>query len=503
MPQFRKPLLLGPSRPSWNLTGRWQLGPSGASIRLRHWPRLANSVWSTSEYKGAEELVGRVEKDGMDWVVKVRFGSTTLLQGTVTAKNAGLKIEWENGTTWVKIASEPQLPRRSLSGALSIWKCLSALTRTQKLKWLIIMFLVAVCLTMLLDVTLYHMSTVIEVISTFFSNFVLPLAAFLMWTFCGLLFLTGVTACLMALGILTCDCFGGGTCLYGLIAAASAFALACAIPAAVLLSYLEWTNSKNACMIGCIVFFLPVVGMLAGAFSMHFYSIKNCCAQMTARNPIRGLEFITQLSSEDPDFKLVEDSFKQNCARFSQMYPFNLEVVSVYSVTNHSLKQKYIDTKTRLQSKTAGRHSSGSGCHPVMHLYHGTSKQAAAAIITGGFKLPTIAGMFGKGVYFADTPLKSWQYSTKTGSQFLLVCEVALGNQMPLRHARTKFNPQRDFQRSWFKSVFGAREYDSIVALSKAQGGAVNVPEYVIFHPWQALPAYVIEARERASVASL
>ena len=42
-------------------------------------------------------------------------------------------------------------------------------------------------------------------------------------------------------------------------------------------------------------------------------------------------------------------------------------------------------------------------------LFHGTSKDAAHAIVADGFRLPTHGGMFGAGIYFADTPLKSLQ----------------------------------------------------------------------------------------------
>ena len=44
--------------------------------------------------------------------------------------------------------------------------------------------------------------------------------------------------------------------------------------------------------------------------------------------------------------------------------------------------------------------------------------------------------MFGRGIYFADTPLKSLQYTGGTfgcvggGRRYMLVCDVELGNQL-------------------------------------------------------------------------
>merc|ERR1711879_24853 len=59
-------------------------------------------------------------------------------------------------------------------------------------------------------------------------------------------------------------------------------------------------------------------------------------------------------------------------------------------------------------------------------LFHGTVRESAKSIIQEGFRLPSYGGMFGKGVYFARTPLKSKQYIGWLGC--LLLCEVELGN---------------------------------------------------------------------------
>merc|ERR1712113_678199 len=107
-------------------------------------------------------------------------------------------------------------------------------------------------------------------------------------------------------------------------------------------------------------------------------------------------------------------------------------------------------------------------------------------IVTDGFRLPSRAGMFGKGIYFADTPLKSWQYSVNKKSRYLLIAEVALGRPMKQSTARN-INPQTDFRPRAFAWLFGARRSHSVVALTHEQGGSVRVPEFVVYNPDQAV----------------
>ncbi len=47
----------------------------------------------------------------------------------------------------------------------------------------------------------------------------------------------------------------------------------------------------------------------------------------------------------------------------------------------------------------------------VKRLFHGTRRESARAIVHGGFCLPPRGGMYGRGIYFADCPLKSLQYA--------------------------------------------------------------------------------------------
>merc|ERR1711879_1069254 len=83
---------------------------------------------------------------------------------------------------------------------------------------------------------------------------------------------------------------------------------------------------------------------------------------------------------------------KLPCAAHSSKYRFTLHVEEVFSVAHRTAR------------------ISGQPVSQQQHslLFHGTTWENMKSIIANDFRLPTRAGMFGKGIYF-DTPLKSWQ----------------------------------------------------------------------------------------------
>merc|ERR1712061_985935 len=101
--------------------------------------------------------------------------------------------------------------------------------------------------------------------------------------------------------------------------------------------------------------------------------------------------------------------------------------------------------------------------------------------------------MFGKGVYFADTPMKSWQYG-KHG--YILQCSVELGRVRRVYKAWSGIDPNRDLRPNWVASFMGEQPYNSVQAMTRAQGGAVNLPELTVYQPERALPRYVLKCRE-------
>ena len=68
-------------------------------------------------------------------------------------------------------------------------------------------------------------------------------------------------------------------------------------------------------------------------------------------------------------------------------------------------------------------------------LYHGCSEEAAFNVAKSGFDsryFGSAAGQaFGRGVYFADTPIYSDKYvkANNNGERFMLICQAALGKQ--------------------------------------------------------------------------
>mmetsp|Transcript_154746 Transcript_154746/g.475429 ORF Transcript_154746/g.475429 Transcript_154746/m.475429 type:complete len:110 (-) Transcript_154746:7-336(-) len=103
--------------------------------------------------------------------------------------------------------------------------------------------------------------------------------------------------------------------------------------------------------------------------------------------------------------------------------------------------------------------------------------------------------MFGRGVYFADTPMKSWQYSKK--GRYMLRCNVALGSVRQTYTAWNRIDPNRDLQRGWLPSMVGAKPYNSVEAMPRSKGGVVNVPEFTVYQAERAVPEYLLRLQER------
>merc|ERR1712032_1060689 len=118
----------------------------------------------------------------------------------------------------------------------------------------------------------------------------------------------------------------------------------------------------------------------------------------------------------------------------------------------------------------------------VFRLFHGTSYGAAEAIIDGGYRLPVNpahGSMFGKGIYFADSPQKSMQYSQYVPGhgKLLFLNRVELGQPKFARVAvpgeqgyKPRYNRRSGF--TWPDPALDGIErpsnaYDSVVAVTK------------------------------------
>jgi len=237
-----------------------------------------------------------------------------------------------------------------------------------------------------------------------------------------------------------------------------------------------------------------------------------------------------------PEWNRVCDLLDRQSQPYLSHYKFSMEVARLWQVRPGSLQRQQRETAAALGE-------------PVL-LFHGTCAANVGGILREGFRVPERGGgMFGRGIYFADCPLKSVQFAQKASPkqqlqhlwqdslaclsgaavglaatapcgcaclgclgccgggclclgaahlgrrafphpQKMLVCEVFLGRSLVLRRPKKVLNS--DLQRGWFQKAFGAEDYNSVYA----PGGlfyAVNVPEYVVYQPYQAIPKYVIE----------
>lgn len=213
----------------------------------------------------------------------------------------------------------------------------------------------------------------------------------------------------------------------------------------------------------------------------------------------RGLE---EVSMEDAEWAEVADLLQERSKPFSKRYNNALRLKRLWKVARVD-RVKEDETKAEQIGKPT-------------KLFHGTSVENALSIVKSGFKLPDQPGMFGRGVYFADCPLKSANFSKDDNTYSLwrlfqdrksfgrkkygqlLLCDVYLGKSKTLRRAANQFNPAEDLKPSWlFQQIraCGVARIDDYDSVSAPGGwfGAVNVPEYIVYQPHQGIPRYLME----------
>lgn len=187
---------------------------------------------------------------------------------------------------------------------------------------------------------------------------------------------------------------------------------------------------------------------------------------------------VTEVEPGTTEYSEIVNYFHSCEQSWAHKYDFRLRVMNIYQFGR---SQKF---------------RAGAGL-----LFHGTTWESALAIVCDGFRLPKHPGMFGKGIYFADCPLKSYQY-TRAGlgectgclgrGGLILMCPVRLGNTRPERAANAGLS---GYNRNslWACLTFQTGAYDSVVGVEAEQGGALRVPEYVVYDPAQAALSYIVE----------
>eukprot|EP00927_Polykrikos_kofoidii_P060495 TRINITY_DN55458_c0_g1_i1.p1 TRINITY_DN55458_c0_g1~~TRINITY_DN55458_c0_g1_i1.p1 ORF type:complete len:451 (+),score=69.65 TRINITY_DN55458_c0_g1_i1:81-1433(+) len=193
---------------------------------------------------------------------------------------------------------------------------------------------------------------------------------------------------------------------------------------------------------------------------------------------------LSEVHRSSHEFQTQCDCFMASCLPWADKYDFELSVKSLFRVT-------------RPGDPTL------EGAEGVRSLFHGTQWESAKGIVCDGFRLPDKPGMFGKGIYYADCPLKSWRYCfpTKLMSEvmprltghggLIFMCSVSLGKVREEKAAAPHLVGYRKTLLAWFRGNRDA--YDSVVGLTEESGGALRVPEYVIFKTNQVQLAYLFE----------
>lgn len=208
------------------------------------------------------------------------------------------------------------------------------------------------------------------------------------------------------------------------------------------------------------------------------------------------------LSSVVPHRQTIKSSTWSPCAK--------LEVLSVELLQNHHLLDKYMAERALLHERRPTVRplmdvvcrdgdkfviraiSEVAAVDPRLNealLFHGASSHCIDKIVEEGFDPQrggdTTGAMYGIGTYFAHNVSKCDFYSTTAGSQVkeVLLSRVLLGET---------FLAERALGQGTKRAPDG---YDSIVALTRGEGGAVDHREYVIFNPARAWPMFRVEYR--------
>lgn len=200
----------------------------------------------------------------------------------------------------------------------------------------------------------------------------------------------------------------------------------------------------------------------------------------------------TRIIDDEETMVELRDLLGKACAEQQRSYKFGMALRDAWRVSNPELDAAMAELQSDFRAREKPSH--------VARLFHGTRRESAKAILDDGFVLPPHAGMFGKGIYFADTPLKSLQYcGWGLGWKFMLICDVELGNTLVQRSARPDFAPQEGApiaESNWIPSVFTQPSYDSVSA--PASFGGLRVPEYVVYNTAQAAPRFILAVEQVA-----
>jgi hypothetical protein len=132
-------------------------------------------------------------------------------------------------------------------------------------------------------------------------------------------------------------------------------------------------------------------------------------------------------------------------------------------------------------------------------LYHGSSWTGGFKISQNGFRLPEHPGMFGKAVYFASSPLKSFRYcrtekEIANGSYDLSVPRCIIAAEVALGRCMDVHRPVPEASLETLRALDGTM-YDSLHGLICEDGGVLLREEFTVYDPARAVPRFIFSVR--------
>eukprot|EP01059_Diplonema_ambulator_P031978 TRINITY_DN6057_c0_g3_i4.p1 TRINITY_DN6057_c0_g3~~TRINITY_DN6057_c0_g3_i4.p1 ORF type:complete len:645 (+),score=191.29 TRINITY_DN6057_c0_g3_i4:45-1979(+) len=143
-------------------------------------------------------------------------------------------------------------------------------------------------------------------------------------------------------------------------------------------------------------------------------------------------------------------------------------VKEILRIQNHLLEQKFKARKAQLFDPSAR----------TVLKYHADT-QPTDHVMKDGFRIPSMPGPYGTGIIFSSDISVAYQ----TESVRFLLCEIAVGRFTTLHN-------EEDRGASF--EVLQHMGYDSVVARTSTHPTLNKLEEYIIYHPDQAIPRYLV-----------
>ena len=202
----------------------------------------------------------------------------------------------------------------------------------------------------------------------------------------------------------------------------------------------------------------------------------------------------TRMLEDDAAMAELRDWVGAQCETQRGHYGFGMALRDAWRVSNPELDAQLADAQADMGAR--GKPAD------LRRFFHGTRRDSASAITRDGFRLPAWHGMFGRGVYFADCPLKSLRYTGwGVGRKYMLVCDVEMGRSLVQRSARPEIDPEGGVPIgrggggwSLLPSLEPQPSFDSVSVPASWVG--VRVPEYIVYQGRQAVPRYVLAVEQ-------